>query len=90
MTAYDIQKDIDAEGQRAAVFHAGRAEPAAGVTEMLRAQKIEIDQPYTEGVMGDGAAILKDGALMTVSQILHELNEYAWIRHCAQLAGRRK
>jgi hypothetical protein len=58
------------------------------VLDMLRAQKLEIDRPYTEGVCEDGAAILKDGRMMTISEVLDELNEYAWIRHCAELAKR--
>ena len=30
---------------------------------------------YTEGVCGDGAGILKDGELITIEQVLKELNE---------------
>ena len=30
---------------------------------------------YTEGVCDDGAAILKDGAQMTISEVLAELND---------------
>jgi len=29
---------------------------------------------YTEGICGDGAAILKDGVMMTIPEILNELN----------------
>ena len=29
---------------------------------------------YTEGICGDGAAILKDGERMTISEIIAELN----------------
>lgn len=57
--------------------------------EDLKAQKIEMDAVYTEGVCDDGAAILRDGERMTISEILAELNEYAWIKHCAQLALRK-
>ena len=32
---------------------------------------------YTEGIMADGACILKDGAKMTISDVLAELNESA-------------
>lgn len=32
------------------------------------------DDTYTEGVAGDGAAILKDGVPLTISQILDILN----------------
>jgi hypothetical protein len=32
---------------------------------------------YTEGVMADGACILKDGEKMTISEILVEMNEAA-------------
>ncbi len=36
------------------------------------------DEPrYTQGIMGDGAAILDDGALLTVEQILDRLNASA-------------
>jgi len=32
---------------------------------------------YTEGIMADGACILKDGVKMTVSEVLYELNSSA-------------
>jgi hypothetical protein len=34
---------------------------------------------YTEGIMGDGAAILKDGQPITISEILDLLNSTEWI-----------
>ncbi|MEF2156436.1 hypothetical protein V3390_09405 [Luteimonas sp. FXH3W] len=32
---------------------------------------------YSQGIMGDGAAILKDGVRMTVDEIVSELNAHA-------------
>lgn len=32
---------------------------------------------FTEGVCGDGAAILRDGCMMTITDILETLNGYA-------------
>jgi hypothetical protein len=60
------------------------------MSDWLEAQKIEVEPTYTEGVCADGAAILKDGVPITISEILAELNEYAWIKHCASLALNRK
>lgn len=37
----------------------------------------ELASRYTQGIMGDGAAILDDGALLTVEQILDRLNASA-------------
>ena len=39
------------------------------------------DPKYTQGVCADGAAILKDGVMMTIEEILAELNTrpgYKW------------
>ena len=47
-------------------------EPAAPMTTPTAA---EPDEPrYTQGIMGDGAAILDDGVLLTVEEILDRLN----------------
>jgi hypothetical protein len=77
---YDRQKDIEAEGQRAAVRYAKR--------DALKAQKLDVEQTYTEGVCEGRAAILKDGVMMTISQVLADLNDYAWLKHCIALAKR--
>ena len=60
------------------------------VLDYLKARRLEVPRPYTEGVWDDGAAILKDGVRMRISEILDELNEYAFIKHCATLAARDK
>ena len=35
---------------------------------------------YTQGVCQDGAAILKDGQMMTIDQVLEELRENVGLR----------
>lgn len=40
----------------------------------LNKQFLDGDDTYTEGVMADGAAILKDGVPLTITQILDILN----------------
>jgi len=35
---------------------------------------------YTEGICGNGAAILKDGEQMSLSEVLADLNDYARIQ----------
>lgn len=35
---------------------------------------------YTEGICGDGAAILKDGVIVPISQVLEELNRAEGLR----------
>lgn len=40
---------------------------------------------YTEGICGDGAAILKDGAMMTIGEVVAELNRGASLRLAARL-----
>ena len=45
---------------------------------------------YTEGIMADGACILKDGAKMTISDVLAELNESAGNVTEAKALGRRR
>lgn len=55
-------------------------------TNAFLAQKVEIKKTYTEGVCEDGAAILKDGIMLTISQVLADLNDYAWLKHCIELA----
>ena len=37
---------------------------------------------YTEGICGDGAAILKDGVRMTITEVLQELNQSAGNTAC--------
>lgn len=40
---------------------------------------------YTEGICGDGAAILKDGVSLSVSEVLNELRVAdAWITFTAE------
>ena len=35
---------------------------------------------YTEGICGDGAAILRDGERMTIGEVVNALNDYAALR----------
>lgn len=43
-------------------------------TVELNQQFLDVDDTYTEGVMADGAAILKDGVPLTISNVLDILN----------------
>lgn len=40
-------------------------------------QTVEEAATYTEGICGNGAAILKDGVMMTIPEVLKELNKAA-------------
>jgi predicted metalloprotease len=40
---------------------------------------------YTEGVIGDGAVILRDGVLVSISEILELLNEHERMKEIVYL-----
>jgi hypothetical protein len=46
----------------------------------VETNKVEKGEEYTEGVSGDGATILRDGIPIKIKEVLHSLNEYAWLR----------
>lgn len=51
------------------------AQAAIRVEEAVLADAESEDRPvYSEGIYGDGAAILKDGVMMTLEQVVAELN----------------
>jgi hypothetical protein len=46
----------------------------------VETKKVEKGEEYTEGVSGDGAAILRDGIPVKIKEVLRSLNDYARLR----------